>query len=571
MGADNYKILYSSKDQFYLMAIKKIQDWTSQLTKIENRMNAIVELDSFQGQAADSVKAYIKDVYTFLLICVRQTMVDYYARLTQYSNGFYDIDANIYAVLPKESLVEVQTLPPPEKNFLDGQNSIIKSTLRDIQDIIYLSVPSQRDIQDSLTDFKDRIRLLDEQIVDYESTNRAIAAGDVASLVASLSSTISAFTQSRGGISAYQAGDYAKRPEVLDLYKKVSGSMQYIQENSAQIQDAADGLQEVYAQQQRDHEEAVRAQLAAERKDEGTANMIVGGLAVVGGAAAIILTAGAATPVVVVAVGSGSCAMLYGASNIAEGAQDYYYGSVGDIETAAFNPIRDTLFMGSQSAYDTWGNISLTVASLCVPVGKAVNTVTGATGGVIAKKVAVTVGKELVQDAVVGEISDNITEHVADELDLNKTQTVIVKTVTEKVLDKTADTVVDKAVDGYVKHRDGHADGKLAEKMSYEDAKRYNQFMDDPDSTRVSTDPVDPGTIPDLDPVKVDSDSIPEVERIRAEAEAEVNRIKAETDAEVRRIEAETEAEVNRINAEVDRIKAEIRKVSSEYQADTSK
>jgi len=576
-----YKIIYNSKDQFYLMVNDKFQKWNTQLDRIENRINAIVNLDSFQGEAADSIKAYLQDVYTLILISVRQTLADYLIRLTRYSEGYYDIDPDIYAVLPQEALDELNRLPSPERSYLEAQDTAISNALNGIRDILPLSIPPQSDINAAFTNFSEKLSGLDAQITEYESINQSVVNGELASLISSLSAAINTFTQSRGGIKGYQSGDYAKRPEVLTLYQNVSNSMEYVQNNMDEILEASENLQEVYVQKQKDYEEALRAQQAEERKDQGVATMIVGGFAIVGGVAAIVLTAGMATPVVVTAAVSGTCATAYGVSKVAEGGQDYYYGSIGDIETAAWNPIRDTVFAGNQGAYDAWGSISLTVASLCVPVGKAVNTVAGSSSTIIAKKVAVTVGKEMVQDFAVGKVSDVITDHVADELDLNKTQTVILKTVTEKVLDKTADKVIDAGTDVYVKHRDGYADGKFVEKMSYEDAKRYNKFMDDTDPTRNSAD-VDTlhdidadmstdGIKAQVDKINAETDRVnaevqAELDRIETDKVAEIDRINTERDAAIERIEAETEAELERIKAETEKVDAQIQEQAGKFE-----
>jgi hypothetical protein len=48
-------------------------------------------------------------------------------------------------------------------------------------------------------------------------------------------------------------------------------------------------------------------------------------------------------------------------------------GLAGDPYTTAVNPIRDTVFMGNQSAYDTWGTISVGAAGLFIPIGSELN------------------------------------------------------------------------------------------------------------------------------------------------------------------------------------------------------
>ena len=570
MGVDNYKILYSSKDQFYLMVANKFQAWNSQLDRIESRINALVNMDSFQGAAADSVKAYLQDVYPLLLISIRQTLTDYQVRFMQYSNGYYSIDSDIYAVLPHESMEELKRLPPPEQSYLTAQNTAIRKALESISDILFLSVPSQSDLNRSLEDFKERVRLLDEQIMDYESANQAVANGDVASLVSSLRACINAFIQSRGGIGSYKPGDYAKRPEVLSLYQNVTDSMAYVKEKQEEILEAAEHLEGVYVQKQKDYEEALRAQQIEDRKDEGMATLIVGGVTAAVGVAVIIGTLGMATPVVVTAAVTGGCTAAYGVSQMAEGGQDYYYGSIGDVETAAWNPIRDTVFAGDQGDYDAWGNINMTIAGLCVPVGKAINTVAGSSATVIVKKVGVTVAKEMIQDEIVGTVSDGLTDIVVDELDLNKTQTVILKTASEAVLDKVADKVVDAGTDAIVKHRDGQVDGDFAEGMSYEDAKRYNKFVAEQEAARQAMN-ADSETPVDKFQERLDQrelEAIEEKNRIEADKNAEIDRIRQENEIRMQHDQAKAEAELQRIEAETQRVEAELQKYKGETGTD---
>jgi hypothetical protein len=86
---------------------------------------------------------------------------------------------------------------------------------------------------------------------------------------------------------------------------------------------------------------------------------------VVIGVAAIVVTGGAAAPLVIVAAGS---TIAYGVSNGIEAAQDIQYGQAGDIESVALNPIRDTVFLGNATAYDTWGTISTGISlGFCIP------------------------------------------------------------------------------------------------------------------------------------------------------------------------------------------------------------
>ncbi len=179
---------------------------------------------------------------------------------------------------------------------------------------------------------------------------------------------------------------------------------------------------------QKDYEEALKA-----REDKGKMNLITGALAVTVGVTAIVVTAGTATPIVVTAAVAGTCSTAYGVSNMIEGGQDLYYASIGDIESAAINPIRDTVFMGNQSAYDVWGNLSMTVAATCMPVANAVSSATTA-GKSTMLAAGKAVGKEYLVDKGTELVSSNITNYATQCLGLDPTGATLLNIGTSMVV-----------------------------------------------------------------------------------------------------------------------------------------
>ena len=161
---------------------------------------------------------------------------------------------------------------------------------------------------------------------------------------------------------------------------------------------------------QKDYEAACKA-----REEQGAEKIIKGIIGVGLGVGAIILTAGAAAPLVVtVAVcGAGGCSAAFGLSSGTEGVQDVCHGFTGNLSAHSFNPIRDTIFCGNQSAYDTWGNISMTISSFAIPAGKVLSS--GATG----LKAVKLYGTEIAKDFTIGYGSSKITGYASDMLHLN--------------------------------------------------------------------------------------------------------------------------------------------------------
>ena len=255
---------------------------------------------------------------------------------------------------------------------------------------------------------KSELNEFNQKIEDYESSELQVVRGDVRGMIESLRKTIQDYLVSGTNAVSYEPGSIAGNTNVIDLYQRVLAGNEYIEQHKDEIELAAQRQQEAFAQIQQDYYEA---QCQA-REDAGRAKLIQGGAAILIGTIAIVGSAGAAGPAVVAwgACIFGTGTAFYGVSTAAEGAQDVYYGSIGDLETASFNPIRDTVFMGNQTLYDLWGNLNMTAAGICMPLGKALNGAAGmgnkALAWTTAKTIAVEGFKDMSADA-------KLNEHIA--------------------------------------------------------------------------------------------------------------------------------------------------------------
>ena len=111
---------------------------------------------------------------------------------------------------------------------------------------------------------------------------------------------------------------------------------------------------------------------AEERETQGVWKTVAGVVLVGVGVACIIATAGAASPIVAavgVAVGTGTT--IFGVADSAEGAQDIYYGSIGDIDSTAVNDLKYAVFQGNEEAYYLTESVFAFAASAMIPIGQA--------------------------------------------------------------------------------------------------------------------------------------------------------------------------------------------------------
>ena len=81
-------------------------------------------------------------------------------------------------------------------------------------------------------------------------------------------------------------------------------------------------------------------------------------------------SAEAATPLVAVWFSTlGTVTAAYGIADAVEGTQDFYYGA-GEDGTRSVNPLKDTLFIGNDDLYNICESVTVSAASLSLPVAE---------------------------------------------------------------------------------------------------------------------------------------------------------------------------------------------------------
>lgn len=466
MSGKDYVIKYSAMDQLYLLICNRISGWYNELADWSEEYTRLVDMESFQGTSAESAKAYLQEVHGLMICFVQQTLQVFQSRYLLYKNGYYDIDGNIYANIPQEALQDVKKKLRDESEKLQNISDSIDSSVSSVSDLIYLKNPSIFNLKDTMDGLKRELNEFDQKIESYESSELTSVQGEMQGLIDSLQTAIQGYLSNGTNIASYQPGAVAGNTNILDLYQRAMAGSEYVEAHKDEIELAAAEQEEAFAQMQADYEAACEA-----REAEGQAKLIQGGLAIVIGTIAIVGTAGMATPIVITAGVAGGSAIAYGASTSIEGAQDWYLGSIGDLETAAINPIRDTVFAGNQELYDLWGSLSMTVAGMCVPVGQSINGVAGMGKDVLVKTAIKTIAKETVQDTISDKISGEITEFATEKLNLNEAWSTALNIGIGLGLDKGMDFAGQKI---------GVSDGpRFTDDMSFDDAKRYNQYWDE--------------------------------------------------------------------------------------------
>ncbi|MBC1501369.1 hypothetical protein HB943_12220 [Listeria weihenstephanensis] len=360
----SYLIKYDDITSFSSYAGQKLNGYQEQLDAIQGSLDGIAGLEQLKGSAADSIKNYLNEVHTSLIASIQQLIMEYQSRLLLYKDGYYEgIDSDLHAQIDEDLLGDKKTFFNTSSTDFENTYSDFTTAISNIQDMLPSNGVKPDWLRTNYTDVGTHINTHKENTGTYEATHQKDDLTIFKSMLLSIQQLIKENQANPQGVTTYQAGDIANFPSAAGLNEALQSSSDFLQGNSAAIEAASGRESARWDALQAEYEE----ELAKEREKNGWLQIVGGAAAVLIGGAAIVLTAGAATPLVVAAYAFGGGAMLYGAAEMSEGSENVAYGRAGDAYSLASNPLRDTIFMGNQEAYDIFGMIAVTGSSIIIP------------------------------------------------------------------------------------------------------------------------------------------------------------------------------------------------------------
>ena len=196
-------------------------------------------------------------------------------------------------------------------------------------------------------------------IQNQESSTVTALENSVDLLISSLNSCIAKVGLNQGTIANYESNSFYTDKDVYAL-ANISELFYQQHEDNKDVYDAI-------CEAEQNLKDA-----AEERETQGVWKTVAGVVLVGVGVACIIATAGAASPIVAaVGVAMGTGMTIYGVADSAEGAQDIYYGSIGDIDSTAVNDLKYAVFQENEEAYYLTESVFAFAASAMIPIGQA--------------------------------------------------------------------------------------------------------------------------------------------------------------------------------------------------------
>ena len=378
-------------------------------------LDEFINEDSMQGKTADTIKEYLTYTHMVILQGICEVCSQFLVKFRLYQDGYYNIDSHENALLDEDAINFVDDLV---KDFVRKESNLtdsFKLEARAISDIFSEPVPSDDNIRDISDIIKRRNENLHNAVINHERSHKN-ALSDVEELIISLKATIDSCKKSIGNFTI-----------PLDNLKVVVENMKEIEE--FQINSASE-IEDAFYRQEAIVKEIFLEKQAEEREERGFWKCVAGTVTIVTGGVAIVVSGGVATPIVL-----GAATVAFGTSDVVEGSQDIHYGSIKDITSKSFNPLRDTVFAENQRLYDMTesvvtfasgasiplsGSKALTFSSKARIVGtEAVKEFTGIAGGFVGEDLGENLGLSKEQSMMLGILGSIASAKGVDSLHKN--------------------------------------------------------------------------------------------------------------------------------------------------------
>ncbi len=377
----------------------RLNTWISDLNEIMDGFNRFVNMEGFTGNMADRAREYCELYYgnnsmVSFPILITEAACAIKNAMVVYEKNFLDFDSiEKFSISEEELDFLAEDLRVDAVEVLEDIHNSFISIIDSVSDIITLTKPDYTKYLEDSEDIANNLETVKEKIYEIEENEKPNIT-ELNEQLDSLIALVKSMSDKEKRVTSFVSSN-----EIIT--KELKAALEQYEKSYKKRVLNAEIIKTAYEQHSASMDR-IRKEQAKLRKKQGILKGIQGVFASGTGLLCIISTAGAATPVVVAGNILGGGSLLFGASDITEGGQDIYYGSIGDIDSASINPLRDSVFQGNQELYDITENYFVSGASAMVPIGKTSKAMTGAAKE-LTEKALISEAKLVIVDIAVSE------------------------------------------------------------------------------------------------------------------------------------------------------------------------
>lgn len=335
-----------------------IQQWGKSLENLQESIASLANQSELQGEAMTSAKSYMTEVHGTFIQTLTQLMNEYIVSFLLYKDGYYQIDTHNHAELPEDVYKGLYSdLGKSKQRFEQQLEQLTTAKLR-VAGLVNYQGTSHTKTKFTYEKLMKDIKHLDESITQYEEMHARQDLQAFKELLAATKSLLAEHSSRDRSMGSYQVGDFRQLPSMNRFMLAVQQSAIYLNNHMPQFQDA-----------QEREQLRVESIYAEERTKQGAMNLFFGILTLAVGLSALVISGGTAIPIVTPWLEtSGYIMYLLGSSNAMEGVHNISLGVRGDGQTHAFNPLRDTIFMGDVQTYNSVVQVVSLTTGILIPI-----------------------------------------------------------------------------------------------------------------------------------------------------------------------------------------------------------
>jgi len=353
-----YQVKFNDITSMHGQTNQTIQQWGKSLENLQESIASLANQSELQGEAMTSAKSYMTEVHGTFIQTLTLLMNEYITSFLLYKDGYYQIDTHNHAALPEDVYKGLHSdLGKSKQRFEQQLEQLTTAKLR-VAGLVNYQGTSYTKTKFTYEKLMKDIKHLDESITQYEEMHARQDLQAFKELLAATKSLLAEHSSRDRSMGSYQVGDFHQLPSMNRFMLAVQQSAIYLNDHMPQIQ-AAQEREKVRVDELR----------AEERTKEGAMNLFFGILTLVAGISALVISGGTAIPIVTPWLKtSGYIMYLLGSANALEGVNNISLGVRGDGQTHAFNPLRDTIFMGDVQTYNNVVQVFSLTTGILIPI-----------------------------------------------------------------------------------------------------------------------------------------------------------------------------------------------------------
>ena len=356
---EGFQINYTDIYDLFWEYKTNLENLMNKIDTCENCINFFIKNAVFTGETGDAVKSYLTDVHITMLSSIRVTAQNLLDNMTLYKAGYYDIDNSTNFKLSEEAIRAFRTKLSTNYSDTESYTGKIQGAVSGISDISGVGTPSTNGVLELHEQLDQELLNLITEVQSHESSTVTALENSVELLLSSLNTCIAKIGLNTAAIASYESNSFYTDKDVYAL-ANISELFYQQHEDNKDVYDAI-------CEAEQNLKDA-----AEERETQGVWKTVAGVVLLVVGGVCIVASWGTATPIVAAAEGIvGTGTTIFGVADSAEGAQDIYYGSIGDIDSTAVNDLKYVVFQGNEEAYYLTESVFAFAASAMIPIGQA--------------------------------------------------------------------------------------------------------------------------------------------------------------------------------------------------------